>query len=321
MLNGLLFWVVCMAVVGVKYASGQVHEGDLVVASSQPGGGRLMVVDYQEPRYIPVSPALCSGGTCLLSAVDPGFAGLPHDDAARSAFALRSTVPVYLEIVATGPGASIRVGSSVLKQAGERALLGRGPGLHVHPSWQLTLPEGQEGRASLQFRLATTDRNYSPSEVYRVEIVYEAKTLASPTPTASPSATPSSIPTPTPTNLASPTPSITPTTTLLPSLTPTAIQPSATATTTASASPTQTPATAQCLGDCDGDGEVAIEDIVSIVNIALGNTSLNDCPRADRNGDGLVTIDEIIGAVNLALAGCSCATSPQCVRPVLPPRT
>jgi hypothetical protein len=59
-----------------------------------------------------------------------------------------------------------------------------------------------------------------------------------------------------------------------------------------------------CAGDCDGDGTVAINELVRAVTIALGSTAVAECTVADANGDGSVTIAELIGAVNTALGGC-----------------
>jgi len=54
-------------------------------------------------------------------------------------------------------------------------------------------------------------------------------------------------------------------------------------------------------GDCAGNGVVTIEDLITGVNIALGNLPLSACPAFDVNGDGKVTINELIRAVNAAL--------------------
>ncbi|GBD27226.1 hypothetical protein HRbin30_02571 [bacterium HR30] len=61
---------------------------------------------------------------------------------------------------------------------------------------------------------------------------------------------------------------------------------------------------ATCAGDCGGDGEVTVDEIVRMVNIALGAAPVDQCRAGDGNGDGEITIDEIIAAVNKALAGC-----------------
>jgi hypothetical protein len=60
-----------------------------------------------------------------------------------------------------------------------------------------------------------------------------------------------------------------------------------------------------CVGDCDGDGMVTVDEIVRMVNIALGMQEITLCPAADSNGDSMVTVDEIVRAVNNALNGCS----------------
>ena len=60
----------------------------------------------------------------------------------------------------------------------------------------------------------------------------------------------------------------------------------------------------QCVGDCDGDNAVTVDEIVTIVNIALGNRPLADCPAGDRTDDGVITVDEIVIALNFALDGC-----------------
>jgi len=60
-----------------------------------------------------------------------------------------------------------------------------------------------------------------------------------------------------------------------------------------------------CVGDCSGDGTVAINELISGVNIALGNNELSTCPAFDANQDGMVGINELIQAVNNALNGCT----------------
>jgi hypothetical protein len=47
-----------------------------------------------------------------------------------------------------------------------------------------------------------------------------------------------------------------------------------------------------------------VGEILTMVNIALGNVQLLDCEAADANHDGQVTVDEILTAVNNALNGC-----------------
>lgn len=59
-----------------------------------------------------------------------------------------------------------------------------------------------------------------------------------------------------------------------------------------------------CVGDCDGDGEVSVVEIVRMVNVALGNSPIGLCAAGDENGDGAVTIEEIVRAIGNIFEGC-----------------
>jgi len=61
---------------------------------------------------------------------------------------------------------------------------------------------------------------------------------------------------------------------------------------------------AACGGDCDGGGNVTVNEILRMVDIALGNNDVSQCTAGDANGDCQITIDEILTAVNNALNGC-----------------
>jgi hypothetical protein len=60
-----------------------------------------------------------------------------------------------------------------------------------------------------------------------------------------------------------------------------------------------------CGGDCNGDGEVTVNELITMVNIALGNANVSTCLAGDADGSGEITINEIIVAVNNALNGCA----------------
>ena len=55
------------------------------------------------------------------------------------------------------------------------------------------------------------------------------------------------------------------------------------------------------VGDCNRDGQVAIDELVRGVNIALGNTPVSECAPFDRVADGQVTVDELVRGVSNAL--------------------
>jgi hypothetical protein len=74
---------------------------------------------------------------------------------------------------------------------------------------------------------------------------------------------------------------------------------------------TPTAAHAQsCVGDCGGDGEVTVNELLTMVNIALGNADVSTCTAGDTNQDGEITINEILAAVNNALNGCPAGGTP-----------
>lgn len=64
------------------------------------------------------------------------------------------------------------------------------------------------------------------------------------------------------------------------------------------------PAFAACTGDCDGDGRVAIEELITGVSIALGHLPTELCQPIDRSGDGRAGIEDLVGAVGSALNDC-----------------
>lgn len=83
------------------------------------------------------------------------------------------------------------------------------------------------------------------------------------------------------------------------------------------ATPYAQPAAAQiaCTGDCNGNDQVTIDELVRSVNIALGLLPLTACIAIDRNLDGAATVNELITAVNHALFGCPAAFTPTATPP------
>ncbi len=67
----------------------------------------------------------------------------------------------------------------------------------------------------------------------------------------------------------------------------------------------------RCIGDCDFNGTVTVDEILQGVNIGLETLPVDACVPADGNLDSQVTVDEVISSVNAVLNGCP--------EPVLPP--
>jgi YVTN family beta-propeller protein len=60
---------------------------------------------------------------------------------------------------------------------------------------------------------------------------------------------------------------------------------------------------ASCIGDCNGDGQVTIDELLLGVDLALGGQS-GTCSKMDANDDGRITVQELMKAVDVALHGC-----------------
>ena len=118
---------------------------------------------------------------------------------------------------------------------------------------------------------------------------------SSPTRTVTPTFTPTRTYTPTPTPTATPT--FTPTQTYTPTPTPTP-------TPTFTPTPTDTPTPVSCPGDCNNDERVTVDDLLAMLNVALGAAGITSCKAGDANHDGRIAIEDILTAVNSALNGC-----------------
>jgi Cohesin domain len=156
--------------------------------------------------------------------------------------------------------------------------------------------------------VAVADENRMPLSVDTENGgVVVALPTATPTPTSTPmvSATPSFTAT-----SASPAVTATPTNPPLPTSTNTPA-PTGTNTSLSTATPTRTPTKdptlVACVGNCNADPVVSIDELVRGLNIALGVLPLDACGAFDANGDGRVTVDELVNAISNALYGCGVA--------------
>jgi hypothetical protein len=235
--------------------------------------------------------------------------------AAPAAVAPSSTATLTFSVQAPNPGqraAGFNVavedgGGGLAIVAGQGERLSGGELTHTEPkdndaarvaSWEfLWTAPAAAGRYRLFGAGNSVNRNgqnsgdRSRTTTFDIDVV-ESATTPTPTPTSPPSPTPSATASLPPTATASPLP------TTPPSPSPTQpVPPSATAT------PTQL--VSDCAGDCDGDGTVAINELISGVAIALGAQPLAACAVFDLNADGAVAINELIAGVNNALNACA----------------
>ena len=72
--------------------------------------------------------------------------------------------------------------------------------------------------------------------------------------------------------------------------------------------PTPTPAASVarpfCPGDCNGDGDVLVNELTVAVRIMAGEIPLSECPAADADGDGEVFVTDITRGVISLATGC-----------------
>lgn len=66
-----------------------------------------------------------------------------------------------------------------------------------------------------------------------------------------------------------------------------------------------------CSGDCSGDGTVTVDELITLVRIALNLVEPSTCAAGDTNGDGAIDITELIGAVGRTLDGCEPPVAPR----------
>lgn len=59
-----------------------------------------------------------------------------------------------------------------------------------------------------------------------------------------------------------------------------------------------------CDGDCDSNGAVTIEELVTMIGMALADAAPQACAGADGDRDGAISVADVVLAVNAVLRGC-----------------
>jgi len=62
---------------------------------------------------------------------------------------------------------------------------------------------------------------------------------------------------------------------------------------------------AQCVGDCSGDRQVTVDEILRGVHVSLGQAEVDSCHSFDVDRDDAVTVDELLRGVGYAMSGCT----------------
>ncbi len=88
--------------------------------------------------------------------------------------------------------------------------------------------------------------------------------------------------------------------TAVPTATATPIRPTPTPTAV-----TPTPTLGRCTGDCNRNGKVGVDEVITGVNIALARAPFSECPVFDESGNDLVEVSELVRGVSNLLGGCT----------------
>ncbi len=278
----------------------------LVVVGSVTVGGTLQVALGFAPANGTVFVIIDNDGN---DAVNGTFAGLPEG----TTFRVGETTLFISYAGGTGNDVTLTVGvptptSTPTATPTPTATLTRTPTASPTPTRTATaspVPTATATRVPTATATAqpTATATATPSRTVTVAPVPSA-TLTR-TATAAPSPTATSMPTitatATPTRAATATPTATATATASGSPTPTR---TSSPTTTPTGSATATPTRPVCVGDCNGDGSVTVDELVTGVNLFLDEAPLAVCPEFDVNGDGAVTVNEVVAGVNASLGPC-----------------
>ena len=246
----------------------QAHGPEMLLGSTAANGGALGL-SYDFSTLNSVTPTVSIGGLTLSTSVFPGFEWLQEDAPDLDLFALKSGTPFSMQVVSIDAGLSIKFGSVTLKAAGDSTVVGtttRIPGDHVHPEWQLLLPDAVTGTYRVSFRVTTSARGFSQSPVYTLAFSNAPEPTATVTAgaTATPSATLTTAPSPSPTE---------------------------TATSVATDTATPTPTPIPLLADANCDGIATAADFTAMVKLAWGQAGA--VCGADIDGDGKITDSDL----------------------------
>jgi hypothetical protein len=169
-------------------AAGQPMHDHIAIYSTEEGGGQL-ALDYDfEGRTIQLYEVFCASGECFYSAPQPAFlAPVEDEDPNDDRYLLEPDTRLSVEIVAAAAGATLNVNGQRLNDPLESAVLGTTPDLHVHPSWQLSVPDDQFKEFEISYKVKDVGSRYTESAIYASRMTNLQPTAdATPTPTATP---------------------------------------------------------------------------------------------------------------------------------------
>ena len=73
--------------------------------------------------------------------------------------------------------------------------------------------------------------------------------------------------------------------------------------------------TTGCPSDCSGDRRVSIDELIRCVGVVLGSGTLAECPNCDADGNGTVAVNDLVSGVNTSLGAFRIVADGVCARP------
>ena len=123
------------------FGRGPDRDFEIFLGAETAEGGALGL-DYDFDHEVAAPFSVSAGGSNLFVAIDPGFNPIEADE--PGFFAVADGTEITIEVVAADPGVSLKLNDAILDAPGESVVLGIVPDVHIHPEWQVVLPDDAE---------------------------------------------------------------------------------------------------------------------------------------------------------------------------------
>jgi hypothetical protein len=150
------------------FGRGADRDFDIFLGASAADGGAL-ALDYDFAQEVATPLSLSAAGQNLFVTVDPGFNPILENE--PDLFVVAEGTEIVIEVTAVDPGVSLKLNGEIADAPGKSVVLGTFPDVHIHPEWQVVLPEDAalEPR-TITFRATAPAGAYEASEEYTLTL-------------------------------------------------------------------------------------------------------------------------------------------------------
>lgn len=159
--------------IAFNYPRGREAHQDMLIGLSEADGGRVILKHPLGGEDVVATLSAALGGTAVYGATNPGFNGVRLPDPAHGVFLVPDGMELRLRITSIDPEVAVVMRGGRLDAVGEEAVIGVAPDLHVHPAWQVVVPEGRAGTFHVAFVLMASASGVGPSEEARMRLRVE----------------------------------------------------------------------------------------------------------------------------------------------------